>query len=200
MPRKQRKNMKRKPRTPRRTRDVSEGKEFRGDQHTICSFPITPFQLSTTVTTGVIANAYAFDPTGNTSPDLTIKNWSTRCTAFQEYRIRSVTVRARPLTTTTGVSRMFFNRLTPTTPTQTIAESEPGMTVSHAQANSRAIVSQKWVNRDFQGLSWQPVINSPLSVTQWNIYTDAALYGAPATATPLWLVDGNMVVEFRGRA
>jgi len=56
------------------------------------------------------------------------------------------------------------------------------------------------MSKDFVDLSYAIMSSPPQSMFEFVVYTDAATWGAPTVATPLWLIEPEVVVEFRGLA
>jgi len=144
----------------------TDGPEWAGDSRASLTVPSTTTLYSTTVTTGVISSAFELDPTSN------VKNWSSRFeTVFQEYRVRRATVRIRPLTTATGVSKFFFTRTNNVSATEALET--PGRVISNSQANSGSIIQMRYISKDFATMEWSSINSSP-NTPFFNIYTDLA--------------------------
>jgi hypothetical protein len=147
---------------------------------------------STTVTSGVIANSYSINASSN------VTGFSTRfASTFDEYRIIKAIMKIRPCSASTGLTRFFFDELSGTNPTQNDALERVGIELCNSNANSSSTKEMHWSPRD---LDDQNFVATTASVTPCylKIYTDAAVFGAPATVTPLWLISQNLTVEFRG--
>jgi len=173
---------------------VLNAKTYPGQRHVTLKLPGAPVLLTTTVTSGVISNRLILDPTSQ------VTGWATRFgSTFDEYVVKAVRVRIRPINTASGVTRFWFDDDS-TAPSANSASERIGQTLSNSQNNARSIVVMRYRTEDFVDLKYTNVANSPGSDYAFNVYTDAASWGSPVTVTPLWLIEPEFTVEFRGLA
>jgi len=155
------------------------------------SLPGGTFIQTNAVTTGVLATGTAIN--ANTS----ITGWSTRFgSTFDEYRVVSCTFEIIPLGLNIGVTSCFFSELSLGTPTLTEA-TERTATFIKNDVQPPKNLSMKWKNRDFSDATWRSISTSFVDATFY-MYTDAANFGSPVTATALFLLRPVYVVQFRG--
>jgi hypothetical protein len=152
----------------------------------------TPYILTTTVTTGVISSATAV--TGETL----VTNWSTRFQAvFDEYRVMSTRFIIKSLVASTGVTRFFFD--SNGTAALIDAQERRGSTLVNTNASTKSSYTMTYTPKEPGELAF---VLTYLATTgtypYFCAYTNAANFGATAVATPLWLIQPELVVEFRG--
>jgi hypothetical protein len=147
--------------------------------------------VSTTVTTGVIANTYQMSTAG-------IESFAARFgSTFDEYRILRVDVRVRPVNAASGVSAMFFDEKSTSAPTLADAGEKTLSLFPNTNSAQRTQIMMRWRARDLLDLQYTAIGASATPVT-FKIYTDTANFGAPAAVTPVWLVEPLFHFEFRG--
>jgi hypothetical protein len=147
--------------------------------------------LSTTVTTGVIANSQ-----GLSIAD--INTFSTRFgNTFDEYRILGVNVKIRPLADSTGITQLFFDEKSSAAPTVAESYNRTRLTLPNTNAQSKSFTVLRWRARDLLDLEYQP-IGTTFTPVYFKTYTDTANFAAPAVVTPLWFYEYDFIMEFRG--
>jgi hypothetical protein len=147
--------------------------------------------VSTTVTTGVIANTYQMSTAG-------IESFAARFgSTFDEYRILGVDVRVRPVNAASGVSTMFFDEKSTSAPTLADAGEKTLSLFPNTNSAQRTQIMMRWRARDLLDLQYT-AIGSTVTPVTFKIYTDTANFGAPTTVTPVWLVEPLFHIEFRG--
>jgi hypothetical protein len=152
----------------------------------------TPSQLSTTVTTGVIANRYDIDVVSG------VTAWATRFqNCFDEYMVKQVRINVRPLATTSGVTNFWFDEKSNSLPTSTMTSERRVQILPNSQANALAVRSFTYSPRDLLDLQFE-VISTPKVIGYFKTYTDNATYGAPIAVTQLWLLEIEYLVLFKG--
>jgi hypothetical protein len=153
--------------------------------------PGAPILLSTVVTTGVIAvsNGVA---TGN------ITGFSTRFgSTFDEYRILGCDWKVRPVSASTGISVMLFDEKSNAVPTALDASERIGRRLPNTNASPKSMTQMSWRARDLLDLQYT-AIGSSVTPVYFKVYTDTTNFGAPIVVTPLWLLEPEYIVEFRG--
>lgn len=155
-------------------------------------FEATPQLLTTTVTSGLIANA--FNVTANS-----IGNFATRFGAtFDEYRIIGVKMQARCFSSTNpGLMVAWFDEKDGAAPT--LAEAQQKMVTAFSASDVRGKHQIKWHARDPVDLEYTVIstIVTPIPVT-YKIYTNTANFGSSAVATPYIELVPQLRVQFRG--
>jgi hypothetical protein len=150
---------------------------------------LPPVTLSTTVTTGAIAESYQLVLTN-------VTNWATRFqTLWEECRIISAIAEMSTFSTSNpGLIVCYWQEKNLGAPTATSAEERTQKQFS-ASSNRKQVM--KWSATDFLDLQYQPT-NGPNTPVSLAIYTDNANYGSSATATPYLTVTLVCRVQFRG--
>ncbi len=177
-------------------RTLSDGPAYSGQYKARMTLPGIPFLLSTTVTTGVIAsvtNLQVYENGGFGVQGFTTRFGST----FDEYRILGANVKVRPVSASTGVSVMSFDEKSSSAPTANSAMERVGLRLPNTNANNKSCVVMRWRARDLLDLQYT-AIGTLVTPCYFKVYTDLATWGAPAAVTPLWLVEPEFLVEFRG--
>jgi hypothetical protein len=170
---------------------LSDGPAYRGQQTVRLSLPGTSGLLVTTITSGVAAYTIVLS-----TADIT--GFATRFgSTFDEYRILSSLVKVRAVSPATGVSCTWFDEKSSAAPTVNECYERTHLTVPNNSADPKSQFSMKWVARDLLDLQYSPIgtVSTP---AYWKIYSDLANFGAPAVVTPLWYVELDFLIEFRG--
>jgi hypothetical protein len=170
----------------------SQPAEYSGQQNVKLLIVGSPFLLSTTVTSGLIASATVLDAQS------LITNFATRFNnCFAEYRAIRYTFRLRPLTVSTGVSRVFFAPVTP--PALIDAQERNGRYLANTSADTKSDTQFTYIPRDTSELAFNQTNAGPSGILQYFcVYTNGANFGAPVTVVPLWFIQPEILVEFRG--
>jgi hypothetical protein len=171
---------------------LSDGPAYAGQQKSVFRLPGTPTLLTTTVTSGLIANSTNIS-TGN------ISGFSTRFgSTFDEYRILGCDVIMRPVAASTGISVVMFDEKSSAVPTSSDAANRVGRRLINSNASSDGgSVVMKWRARDLVDLQYT-AIGTGVTPCYVKVYTDAATWGAPVVATALWIIEPMLIIEFRG--
>lgn len=172
-------------------RELSDGRSFAGQQRTTLRLEGQPILLSTTVTTGVVASVYNISC--NSIVGFTTRFGST----FDECRVLSARFRITAVSASTGVTKMWFDEKASASPSANEAQERTSQPFANTNANSKSRNSLTWKARDLLDLQYSP-IGSVATPAYFKIYTDTTTWGAPATVTPLWLIEPVFTVEFRG--
>jgi hypothetical protein len=173
-------------------RELSDSTAYSGQQVFRARLTATNSLLSTTITTGVIAQAYTVSAGS-------ITGFTTRFgSTFDEYRILGVKIRIRPLSAATGVSAMWFDEKVTSSPTINEATERTVVLYSNSNASSKTNIDLTWNARDLLDLQYTAIGTTSVVPVTFKIYTDVSNYGAPATVTPVWIVEPVFMVEFRG--
>jgi len=172
-------------------RTLSDGDSYRGQQKTTLVVPGSPFLLTTTVTTGVIS-ALAAVSTG------AITSFAARFgSTFDEYRILGANLRITPVAASTGVSKLWFDEKSNAAASLVDSQERNSLSLANTNAMSKSQHVMRWRARDLLDLEYSP-IGTVTTPVYWKLYTDTANWGAPAAVTPLWLVEVESIIEFRG--
>lgn len=145
--------------------------------------------LSTTVTTGLIANEYGIS-IGNVGAFSRFSN------LFDEYRIVSCRIELIPMGIYTGDTAFFFAERTLGTPTPTEANQRHCRRLKNNIQASRN-PTMRWSNKDFTDASWSST-GTTVTPVYFYTYTDGANFGAPITVNQLWNNTMTLVMQFRG--
>jgi len=175
-------------------RRLSDGPSYRGQQRTTLKLEGISQLLSTTITTGLIAGTYLVEAAD-------IASFATRFgNTFDEYRILGADITVTPITASTGVSRFWFDEKSSATPTFNDSRERTVVTLPNSNANARSCRKMTWRARDLLDLQYTSIATTSVNPVTFKIYTDNGNYGAPATVTQLWLVESELMLEFRGIA
>jgi len=163
-------------------RELGDGPAYAGQQ--VCKLKLegTPSLLSTTITTGVIASAISIN-FGQVTGFLTRFN-----STFDECRILGCDVRITPVSASSGVSKMWFDEKSSSTPTANEAQERTAMPLANTNTMSKSRTLMRWRARDLLDLQYNAVSATATPVT-FKVYTDLATWGAPAAVTALWLIE-----------
>jgi hypothetical protein len=176
---------------PRQGATQGDGPAYAGQPTVRLVLPGVLTTVSTTVTTGVIANV-------DTISIADISGFTTRFgSTFDEYRILGATFKIRPTGVNPGITRFWFDEKSSATPTVDDSYERVGLTLSNNSSDSRASTSMTWKARDLLDLQYTP-IGTASTPAYFKIYTDNASYASPATVLPLWFRQVDLLVEFRG--
>lgn len=195
MPKSRKQQMKRRPRksVSRMPSELNpSAPQFKGEAHLTLKLRNTPVLHTTTVTTGVIADAIAINPESD------IQSFATRfASTFQEYRLVKARLMIRPCGSSTGVSRVWQESHNSASVTSQSASEKSGLILPNTMTNSRSVSQLIWKPRGVEVLEWSG-IGSSTTFGQFSLYTDLASFNAPATATVLWETQIEYTIEFRG--
>ncbi len=172
-------------------RELSDTDAYVGQQRSTLRLEGTPQLLSTTVTTGVIANVTTLGP-------VNITGFATRFgSTFDEYRILGADIRITPVSASAGVSKCWIDEKSNSTPTANESQERTSWPLANTNANSKSQTIVKWRARDLLDLQYTSV-GSNSQPAYFKLYTDSATWGAPIVVTQLWLIEPTFIVEFRG--
>ncbi len=185
---KQIKRMRRIPRMEGRL--LSDGPAYAGQQSFRVKMTGAPLQLTTTVSTGLIAGVYTIE-TSNIS-GFSVRFGST----FDEYRILSAKFMIRSMSVSTGVSVVWFDEKSNSSPTSNEASERIGQRICNTSSRPDP-KPMTWRARDLLDLQYTPIgtVSTPAFL---KLYTDNANWGSPTTATLLWILEPIITIEFRG--
>jgi len=173
--------------------ELNDGLAYAGQQKALLRLEGAPRLLTTTVTTGVVADPYLVT-TNN------INDFASRfSTTFDEYRIVGADVKVTPVTASSGISKMFFDEKSSAAPTLKNSEERTVVPMANTNAMSKSMRVFRWRAKDLLDLQYSP-IGTPYTPVTFKVYTDAANYGAPIAVTNLWIVETVFIIEFRGIA
>lgn len=123
---------------------------------------------------------------------------------FDEFCILEVSFLVIPITTASGLLRMYIDENSGGLPTGSTAQGRLGITISNNSAGAPRNKFQgqlqaghlfKWSATDVGDLSWNNVLVSPVSISYLKVYTDVTL-GSPI-ATSIHFIRTNVRVRFR---
>jgi hypothetical protein len=148
-----------------------------------------PLLLTTTVTTGVIAQS---QNAANTS----IQNFATRVgVLFEEYRIVRVKYVLKCFSSTNpGLFTHWFDEKTTTAPTSVEALQKSTKQFSASSPSPHTLV---WTANDPVDLQYID-IGGTIVVGTYKIYTDATNFGSSIVATPYAQLTSIYTIQFRG--
>lgn len=153
--------------------------------------PGTSYILSTTVTSGLIANVNEIGTTD-------IVNFASRFgSTFSEYIIAGCELELIPLTTANGISNFWFDDAITSIPTLNEALGRVALQVSNNSANSKATTVMRWRARQLSDLTFVPT-STTYTALSFKAFTDNANFGAPTAVTQLWFVKPTLHLVFRG--
>lgn len=116
-------------------------------------------------------------------------------TAFDEYRILDAKVTLIPLTSANGFTAFFWSERQLSALTANTVNDR--MCKNIANSNGAGTnYHMTWKADAFQDLDWQS-ITAPISTAWFYMYTDNT-FGTPAAIAPLWNVQVECTVQFRG--
>jgi len=171
--------------------ELSDGPAYSKQQVSRLLLDGAPVLMSTTVATGVIAQAYQVQ-TG------TINGFTTRFgSTFDEYRIVGANIKVSPVSPTTGVSKVWFDEKSNSAPTANEAQERTSTPLCNSNAQSKAQRVFTWRAKDLLDLQYT-AIGTVVNPVTFKLYTDLATWGAPAAVTAVWIVESEFFMEFRG--
>lgn len=176
---------------PRGLQLLTDESSYSGQQKFKQRLRGTVSMLTTTVTSGVIANARPIDTTQ-------IISFATRFgDTYDEYRILGADIEITPVTpNVAGVTSFFFDEKSASTPNANMASGRSGLTLQNSSnANVKRVM--RFRVTDLLDLQYSP-IGTTTTVGYFKTYTDNASFGSPTTVTQLWTVRVDLHVEFRG--
>jgi len=172
-------------------RELSDGSAYRGQQSLRAKIPGASVKLTTTVTTGVVANALQI-----TTAD--VVGFATRFgSTFDEYRIVGADVDVIPLVASTGEMNFWFDEKSTNVPTANESQERTSVQVPINSSSARSHRVLRWRARDLLDLQYTPIGTLSQPVT-FKSYTDNALWGSSIVATDVFVVKVLFLFEFRG--
>jgi hypothetical protein len=172
-------------------RTLSDGPAYAGQQKVILRLPSTSGLFSTAATTGIIALT---SPLGTAA----IAGFTTRfASTFDEYRILGIAIKIRAVAQSTGITNFFLDEKNPSAPTSLDAQERIALRLPNSNANSASFKTMMWRARDLLDLEYSTITTATTPVF-FKVYTDAPTFGSPIVATPLFIVEYDYTVEFRG--
>jgi hypothetical protein len=152
--------------------------------------PALPRKLTTTVTSGVIANAYLVQASA-------INDFATRFGAtFVEYRIIRAKFALRFFSSTNpGIISIWFDEQSNAAPTLLEAEERAIDTLSASSIDTRPVF--RWTCADPLDLQYASTAGGRVPVT-FKVYTNNANFGSSVVATDYCEVVPHLQFQFRG--
>lgn len=170
---------------------LSDGPSYRGQQKVVLRLEGAATKLTTTVTSGLISSSLTLSQSN-------IQGFLSRFgSTFDEYRILGADVRITPISASSGVSKMWFDEKVATAPSANEPNQRTSVPFANTNAQSQSQKIMRWRARDLLDLEYTTITTVSTPV-YFKVYTDAASWGAPITATDLWLVEPVYIIEFRG--
>ena len=166
-------------------------REFPGQP--VCTHIIqgTPLPLTSTVTTGVVAQVVNIAAAS-------IPNFATRFACYESFRIVKATATVNSFgSTIPGVYKMWLDEDTSGAPSAAQALQTE---VKPHSVSSTSRKSLTYTPHDPQQQNFQQVAVGPNAYGYFKLYTDTANFGSPIVATPMFLVEISFTVQFRGFA
>jgi hypothetical protein len=168
-----------------------DGPAYRGQQVARLRLPGIQAVGPTTITTGLISYVGAISTNE-------VTGFATRFgSTFDEYRILGVRMRIAPLGVNPGISCFWFDEKNSSAPTVTEAYERIATRRSNNSADSKSTFTMTWTARDLLDLQYT-AIGTVATPCYFKVYTDNATFGAPVAVTSLWIIDFELMVEFRG--
>jgi len=168
---------------------------FAKDQHLKMLLPGAPVVVSTTAG-GVVSYTYPINPSQ-------IGNFGTRfANTWNNCRILAADFEILAITGVAGGSLggsaacYFDERTTALTPSATIASEAISSLIQLNSAGSKSHFTMKWRAKEINDLMWQDC-GVPTTSGNFNIYRDAAFYGAAPVSTAVLVVRPIFMVEFK---
>ncbi len=151
--------------------------------------PCSSRTLTTTVTTGVIADSISCDITA-------VEDWARYSGLFEEYIIMKVDMIVNCFSSSNpGIFRCWFDEKSSAAPTASQAKQEGVMTFACADVFRPHVLT--WRARDFADLDYVAT-SSTFTPVYFKTYTNNADYGSSAVATPYASIALVFSVRFRG--
>jgi hypothetical protein len=165
---------------------------YKGQQRFSIKLAAAPILLTSTVTTGVLQ--------GNMSIDAAlVQGFATRFgSTFDEYRIKSAKVMIRPVSASSGVTVFWFDEKSSATPTANEAQERMGLRICNSNANSKSVRVMSWKAHDFLDLNYTAIGTTTVAPVYFKAYSDATTWGNPIVATSLFVLEPEIVFEFKG--
>jgi hypothetical protein len=92
---------------------------------------------------------------------------------------------------------MWFDEKSSTAPTQNESFERSGVTLDNSNANIKSHTSLSWRAKDLLDLNFT-AIGTTVTPVYFKVYTDIAPWGAPAVVTSLWIIEPEIIFEFKG--
>jgi hypothetical protein len=163
--------------------------EYPGQPTTTLVIQATPQVLSTTVTTGVIANQ-------TTLGAAIIPNFATRFLAFEQFRIVKVKAKVENFAVTNpGLGNSWFDSDAAFTPNASRTENALAKRFPFSKPSGHEL---SYVPHDPSEQGWSLVSNATGNIGNHYLYTDNANYGSSIVATAYALLQFELTVQFRG--
>lgn len=152
--------------------------------------PLNPIKLTTTVTSGLIANAIPIVSTA-------IASFATRFgSTFVEYRMVQAKMEVRMFSSNNpGVLQFWFDEKSASNPTLVEAAERYVMSINASDITSKKFLT--WTARDPLDLEYTAITSSVTPVT-FKTYTNNANFGSSIVATDYCEVEGAVRFQFRG--
>jgi hypothetical protein len=168
-----------------------DSRSYKGQTAFKVVLPGSPQLETTTVTTGLIQNAYPLNVTN-------INGFSTRfASTFDEYRIVSVECKIIPIAASSGLTNFMWDEKSSAVPALSDAQERIGLRLANSNANPKSFRSMRWVAKTLDDLAFTP-LGTTVTPVYFKIYTDATNYGAPVASTSLFIVEPLFTIEFKG--
>lgn len=163
--------------------------EYRGQPVIQQVIQATGGPLSTTVTTGAIANIVTLSAAN-------ISNFASRFVTFEQFRIVKVRARVRNFSVQNpGILNMWYDSQQSSTPTATLATNAISKKFNASSVEKEHTLV--YTPHDPAEQAWSLVSAASGPIGYFKLYTDNSTYGSSIVATPYCLVEFDFTIQFR---
>jgi hypothetical protein len=164
--------------------------------NTVVKLPIEVFigKITTTVTTGVISQAYAVQAA-------MIANFSSRFVLFDEYLIEWFKLRIDTSSSNlAGILNIWFEPNIASTSAPSAADAKNNKTLTFAAGSNERTHTLRFNPKNAVTQSWTPISTTTAAIGYLKVYTNATDFASSIVATDYAVLTGIMQVAFRGFA
>jgi hypothetical protein len=151
-------------------------------------------KITTTVTTGVISQAYAVQAA-------MIANFGARFVLFDEYLIQKFKLRIDTSSSNlAGILNIWFEPNVASTSAPSAADAKNNKTLTFAAGSNERTHSLTFNPKNVVTQIWNPISSTTTPIGYLKVYTNATDFAASVVATDYAVLTGVMTVYFRGFA
>jgi hypothetical protein len=150
-------------------RELSDGLAYAGQQFAMHKIPGSNVKLTTTVTTGVVAQTYAVSSDNITGFNTRFSN------TYDEYRIVGADFKLIPLGANAGEMNFWFDEKSAAAPTANMAAERICRQATMNSGSPKSTITMKWRARDLLDLQYSP-IGTGVNPVIFKAYTDNTNY------------------------
>jgi hypothetical protein len=151
-------------------------------------------KITTTVTTGAIAQAYAINAG-------LIANFGARFVAFDEYLLESFKLRVDTCSSNlAGLLNIWFEPNIASTSAPAAADAKNNKTLTFSAGSNGKTHTLMFNPKNVVTQAWTPISTTTAAFGYLKVYTDAANFASSIVATDYAVLTGIMRVYFRGFA